>query len=178
MLFRSMKFNDKENNNNPEQIRKIISLINRNEDNVRKEVGSFYYDFDFYDEMMKFLIQNNTGKNFLSNITTFVNIYSNLFFQKNFQMGLNREMVINFFQKKNILYSEIHVELFKYLNMYYTTNKNFILKKPVIHGLGKSFIVDEFNSFFIKKSNPNKHASNIIVKKVKNLSEEIGRAHV
>ena len=166
-----MKFNDKENNNNPEQIRKIISLINRNEDNVRKEVGSFYYDFDFYDEMMKFLIQNNTGKNFLSNITTFVNIYSNLFFQKNFQMGLNREMVINFFQKKNILYSEIHVELFKYLNMYYTTNKNFILKKPVIHGLGKSFIVDEFNSFFIKKSNPNKHASNIIVKKVKNLSE-------
>lgn len=166
-----IKFNDKDNNNSPEQIRKIISLINRNEDNVRKEVGSFYYDFDFYDEMMKFLIQNTTGNNFFTNITTFVNIYSNLFFQKNFQMGLNREMVINFFQKKNILYSEIHIELFKYLNMYYSTNKNYILKKPVINGLGKSFIVNEFNSFFIKKSTPNRHASNIIVKKVKNISE-------
>ena len=161
-------FGDKDNRE--DNIKKIISMIIKSEDNVRKELGSFYYDFDFYDELMKFMVKNTSTNTITSTITSFVNLYSNLFYEKNISIHFSEEKISNYFTKKEIVFSDTHIELFKYLHLYYTIKNNYVLKKPALFGFGKSFIIDEFNSFY-SKMNTKENSTNIPIKRVKSLKE-------
>ena len=145
-------------------------MIIKSEDNVRKELGSFYYDFDFYDELMKFMVKNTSTNTITSTITSFVNLYSNLFYEKNISIHFSEEKISNYFTKKEIVFSDTHIELFKYLHLYYTIKNNYVLKKPALFGFGKSFIIDEVNSFY-SKMNTKENSTNIPIKRVKSLKE-------
>ena len=116
--------NNFNNNNKKDYTKNLIPIINQNESKIRNSLTKFYFDYDFYNDLIiKLIIKYNTeiifndGNNDIQTILSeYISKYSKKFALSKEKSSNNIEKEIcDFFEQENILYSEEHILLFKFL---------------------------------------------------------------
>ena len=161
----------------------LMKVILNNEDTIRQKLGSFYYDFDFFDNLFKQCLPktNNSCNSLSDTVNTFIKQYSkgicgvdnenNNNGKENALIKNEKEKIKNYFLEKEIIFTNIHIDLFLYLNEYTyndpitnstncNSNSNAYMNIPVIVGCGCNYFINEYINY---KKNP----SNIEIKEYK-----------
>ncbi len=142
-------------------LKKNIDSLLKYEQIIRNKLNGFYFDYDFYNEYINYLVdalpnhnfyekdnKDNPDKNYEELFTNFLKYYSDKFLSSpnNSQPSNNENIFINYFNEKNIIYNKEIIELFKYL--YFYANEKLIKRNIILKGYGRHFIIDNFKSFY------------------------------
>ena len=135
----------------------IMKLILTNEEAIRQKLGSFYYDFDFFDKLFKHCLSKTSNVNnnsLLDCISIFIKQYSKGIYDNNNEQNImednsnlvkhEREKIKNYFIEREIIFTNIHIDLFIYLNDYIYNNGPGYMKIPVISGCGANYFMNEY----------------------------------
>ena len=139
-------------------IKKQIELLLKHEQVIREKLNGFYFDYDFYNEYISYLIDilfknNLKSYNYDELFSTFIKKYSHRFLDTYNSNPIEENLIINYFNEKNILYDKERIELYKYL--YFCANDTLIKRNIVLKGYGKHFIIDTFKSFYLEQTGRN-----------------------
>ena len=155
-------------------LKKNIESLLKYEQIIRNKLNGFYFDYDFYNEYINYLVdilpKNNfyndnnkdnkdkNGKNekdYEELFSNFLKYYSDKFLStpNNTQSSINENMFINYFNDKNIIYNKEIIELFKYL--YFYANEKLIKRNVILKGYGRHFIIDNFKLFYQSQTTKN-----------------------
>jgi hypothetical protein len=157
-------------NNQKENPKNFIPIINQYESKVRNSLTKFYFDYDFYNDLIiKLIIKYNTGIIFNDGnndvqtiLSEFISKYSKKFALSKEKSSNNIEKEIcDFFQQENILYSEEHILLFKFL-LKESLNTTIIIT-ILLNGFGKHFIIEQFKKFYKMKFKNDFNNDNIVI---------------
>ena len=149
-------------------LKKNIDSLLKYEQIIRNKLNGFYFDYDFYNEYINYLVdalpknnfyekdkKDNIEINYEDLFTNFLKYYSDKFLSSpnNTQTSINENIFINYFNEKNIIYNKEIIELFKYL--YFYANEKLIKRNIILRGYGRHFIIDNFKSFYQAQTNKN-----------------------
>ena len=181
VILNDIKYNDGEKmfclmscieitNNQKENPKNFIPIINQYESKVRNSLTKFYFDYDFYNDLIiKLIIKYNTGIIFNDGnndvqtiLSEFISKYSKKFALSKEKSSNNIEKEIcDFFEQENILYSEEHILLFKFL-LKESLNTTIIIT-ILLNGFGKHFIIEQFKKFYKMKFKNDFNNDNIVI---------------
>ena len=149
-------------------LKKNIDSLLKYEQIIRNKLNGFYFDYDFYNEYINYLVdalpknnfyekdkKDNIEINYEDLFNNFLKYYSDKFLSSpnNTQTSINENIFINYFNEKNIIYNKEIIELFKYL--YFYANEKLIKRNIILRGYGRHFIIDNFKSFYQMQTNKN-----------------------
>ena len=156
-------------------LKKNIEGLLKYEQIIRNKLNGFYFDYDFYNEYIHYLVDALPKNNFYNNkdkdkdkddknenennyqelFNNFLKYYSDKFLStpNNTSNGINENIFINYFNDKNIIYNKEIIELFKYL--YFYANEKIIKRNIILKGYGRYFIIENFKAFYQKQENKN-----------------------
>ena len=147
-------------------LKKNIDSLLKYEQIIRNKLNGFYFDYDFYNEYINYIVEalpsnnfydkdnkDNNDKNYEELFTNFIKYYSDKFLSSpnNSQSSINENIFINYFNEKNIIHNKEIIELFKYL--YFYANEKIIKRNIILRGYGRHFIIDNFKSFYQAQTN-------------------------
>ena len=151
------------------KVKKNIDSLLKYEQIIRNKLNGFYFDYDFYNEYINYLVEalpknnfyekekdknDNKESNYEDLFINFLKYYSDKFLSSpNNTKSNNENIFINYFNEKNIIYSKEIIELFKYL--YFYANEKLIKRNIILKGYGRHFIIDNFKSFYQTQTNKN-----------------------
>ena len=173
-------FNNKEMKENI--YKKNIDALMKYETIIRNKLNGFYFDYDFYNEYINFLVNNLGGKNnekdkdnnndlieinYENIFNNFLTYYSDKFLSSpnNTKNNINENIFINYFNENNILYNKEILELYKYL--YFYANEKIIKRNIILKGYGRHYIINHFKKFYFSQTSKNFEENNnlnIIIK--------------
>ena len=150
-------------------LKKNIESLLKYEQIIRNKLNGFYFDYDFYNEYINYLVEALPKNNFYNDkekddknensyenlFANFLKYYSDKFLSSpnNSQTAINENIFINYLNEKNIIYNKEIIELFKYL--YFYSNEKLIKRNIILKGYGRHFIVDNFKTFYQLQTNKN-----------------------
>ena len=152
-------------------LKKNIEGLLKYEQIIRNKLNGFYFDYDFYNEYIHYLVDALPKNNFYNNkdkveknendgnyqelFNNFLKYYSDKFLSSpnNTESGINENIFINYFNEKNIIYNKEIIELFKYL--YFYANEKLIKRNIILKGYGRHFIIESFKAFYQAQENKN-----------------------
>ena len=133
---------------------------------IRNKLNGFYFDYDFYNEYINYLVNNLKKyndkekddileKNFEEIFNNFLIYYSDKFLSTpdDTKNNINENIFINYFTENNILYNKEILELYKYL--YFYSNEKLIKRNIILKGYGRHFIINNFKKFLMEKNSKN-----------------------
>ena len=161
------KKNTKNNyNHNKDNPKILISLINQYESKIRNSLTKFYFDYDFYNELIiRLIMKYVSGYDNNDNAQNILNDYL-LKYSKRFSLNKEKDNhieneICNFFENENILYENEHVYLFKFL---LKESSNITIPITIlINGFGKHFIIEEFKKLYKFKYKRDFKNNNIVI---------------
>ena len=155
-------------NNNKDNCKNLIPIINQYESKIRNSLTKFYFDYDFYNDLInkliiKYIANNTEGNDNVQNIVNeYIFKYSKRFYLSKEKDSSNIEKEISdFLHNENILFEKEHISLFKFL---FNVSSNITLPIVIlINGFGKHFIIQKFSKFYKSKFNNEFKNDNIII---------------
>ncbi len=166
-LFQCVRIINK-NNNQKDNFKNIIPIIDQYESKIRNSLTKFYFDYDFYNDLInkliiKYIANYSEGNdNPQSILNEYILKYSKRFYLSKEKDSSNIEKEISdFFHNENILFEKEHISLFKFLLKVSSNNTLSII--ILINGFGKHFIMEQFSKFYKSKFNNEFKKENIII---------------
>ena len=168
--------------------KKNLEALMKYEQIIRNKLNGFYFDYDFYNEYINYLVNNLNknnekekekeeviDKNYEEIFNNFLIYYSDKFLCSpyNTKNNLNENIFINYFTEKNILYNKEIIDLYKYL--YFYANEKLIKRNIILKGYGRHFIFNNFKNFYFEKNAKNFEENqniNLIIETREMCSEE------
>ncbi len=145
--------------------KKNIDALMKYEQIIRNKLNGFYFDYDFYNEYINYLVnnlnkekdKNDVDENNYENIfNNFLIYYSDKFLStpnNSRNNNINENIFINYFNENNILYNKEILELYKYL--YFYSNEKLIKRNIILKGYGRHFIINNFKKFYFEQTSKN-----------------------
>jgi len=147
--------------------KKNLEALMKYEQIIRNKLNGFYFDYDFYNEYINYLVNNLNNssnekekddiieKNYEEIFNNFLKYYSDKFLSTpyNTKNNLNENIFINYFTEKNVLYNKEIIDLYKYL--YFYANEKIIKRNIILKGYGRHYILNNFKNFFFEKNAKN-----------------------
>ena len=167
-LLQCIKLINNFNNNNKKDCTKnLIPIINQNESKIRNSLTKFYFDYDFYNELIikliiKYITNSSEGN---GNIQNILNDYITKF-SKKFSLSKEKDNniekeICDYLDLEKVLYGYEHIFLFKFL-----LKESSNITIPIIiliNGFGKHFIIEQFKNFYKFKYKSDFKNDNIII---------------
>ena len=160
------KYINKSQNN--EKINKNISeILLKNEKVIRDKLHGFYFDFDYFNDFLIYIIKAKPGN--LININdklenlfiSFLDLYCNKFmgnFEKN---SIDEHLIIKYFENRHIIIDNERIQLIKYL---FSVSKNNVIKQNiVIKGYARHFMIETFENFYLNHTNQKLEIRNDVI---------------
>ena len=156
-----------QNNNNEKKNKNLSEILLRNEKVIRDKLNGFYFDFDYFNDFLIYLIKAKPGN--LVNINeklenlfiSFLDLYSNKFtgnFEKN---SIDDHLIIKYFENKHIILDNERIQLIKYL-FSIATNK-VIKQNIIIKGYARHYMIDIFKNFYFNQTNHKLESRNDVI---------------
>ena len=146
--------------------KKQLDGLMKYEQIIRNKLNGFYFDYDFYNAYINYLVNNLRKfnekekedlleKNYEEIFTNFLTYYSDKFLSSpnNIKNNINENNFINYFNENNILYNKEILELFNYL--YFYANEKLIKRNIILKGYGRHFIINHFKKFYFSQNSKN-----------------------
>ena len=146
--------------------KKHIDVLMKYEQIIRNKLNGFYFDYDFYNEYINYLVNNLRKnnekekediieKNYEEIFNNFLAYYSDKFLSSpsNSKSSINENIFINFLNENNILYNKEILELYTYL--YFYANEKLIKRNIILKGYGRHFIINNFKKFYFTQTAKN-----------------------
>ena len=145
--------------------KKNIDALMKYEQIIRNKLNGFYFDYDFYNEYINYLVnnlnkekdKNDVDENNYENIfNNFLIYYSDKFLStpnNSRNNNINENIFINYFNENNILYNKEILDLYKYL--YFYSNEKLIKRNIILKGYGRHFIINNFKKFYFEQTSKN-----------------------
>ena len=159
--------NNFNNNNKKDYTKNLIPIINQNESKIRNSLTKFYFDYDFYNELIikliiKYITNSSEGN---GNIQNILNDYITKF-SKKFSLSKEKDNniekeICDYLDLEKVLYGYEHIFLFKFL-----LKESSNITIPIIiliNGFGKHFIIEQFKNFYKFKYKSDFKNDNIII---------------
>ena len=156
--FKLYKYNNRKEGE--EKINKNLSeILLKNEKVIRDKLNGFYFDFDYFNEYLIYILRAKPGNIININETienlfiSFLDLYSNKFmgsFEKN---SIDEHLIVKYFENKHIIIDNERIQLIKYL---FSITKNKVMKQNIIlKGYSRHFMIETFKNFYFHHTNQN-----------------------
>ena len=149
--------NINEAQNNVKINKNLSDILLKNEQVIRDKLKGFYFDFDYYNEFVIYILKSrtknmiNTESNLEDIFISFIHIYTNKFLEENEKSNIDDNIIIKYFESKKIIVDNERLQLFKYL-FFITQNK--VLKRNIlIKGYSRHFMINLFKNFYFYHTN-------------------------
>ena len=157
--FRLYKYSNQiQNINNSDKINKnLTEILLKNEQVIRDKLNGFYFDFDYFNEFLIYLLKTKPGSitninNKLDNIfISFLDLYCNKFIGNSDKNGLDEHLIIKYFENKKIIVDNERIQLFKYL--FYLSRNKFKKQNIILKGYSRHYIIEAFKNFYFQQTN-------------------------
>ena len=162
-LYQYINQNEKE-----EKINKNLSeILLKNEKVIRDKLNGFYFDFDYFNEYLIYILKvkpanviniNETIENLF---ISFLDLVTNKFMGNYEKNCLDEHLIIKYFENKHIIIDNERVQLIKYL---FSITKNKVMKKNIIlKGYSRHFMIETFKNFYFHHTNQKLDTRNDII---------------
>ena len=162
-LYQYINQNEKE-----EKINKNLSeILLKNEKVIRDKLNGFYFDFDYFNEYLIYILKvkpanviniNETIENLF---ISFLDLVTNKFMGNYEKNCLDEHLIIKYFENKHIIIDNERVQLIKYL---FSITKNKVMKKNIIlKGYSRHFMIETFKNFYFNHTNQKLDMRNDII---------------
>ena len=147
--------NQKEGN---EKINKNMSeILLKNEKMIRDKLNGFYFDFDYFNEFLIYLIKtkpmnlSNMNEKLENLFISFLDLYCNKFMGNSEKNSIDEHIVLKYFENKHIIIDNDRINLIKYL---FSVAKNkFIKQNIILKGYSRHFMIETFKNFYFYQTN-------------------------
>ena len=147
--------------------KKLAEVLLKNEQVIRDKLKGFYFDFDYFNEFLIYILKSKS-RNIINSddkledlFISFIDSYSNKFLGKDEKNYIDDNIIIKYFEERNIIMDNDRLQFIKYL--YYITQNKHLKKNILIKGYSRHFIVNIFKNFyFYQKSQKLNETNNII----------------
>jgi len=145
-------------NQNSEKINKNLQeILLKNEKVIRDKLNGFYFDFDYFNEFLIYLIRAKPGN--IVNINeklenlfiSFLDLYCNKFMGNFEKHNIDDHLILKYFENRHIIIDNERIQLFKYL---FSIARNKVIKQNiVIKGYARHFMIETFKNFYFQHTN-------------------------
>jgi hypothetical protein len=162
-----MHKNSNKNNNNDKLIKKLADILLKKEQIIRDKLKGFYFDFDYFNEFINHILKSKVRN--LINIDdkledifiSFIDAYSNRFLAKNENNSIEDNIIIKYFESKNIIMDNERLQFIKYL--YFITQNKYLKKNILLKGYSRHYMVNIFKNFYFHQTNQKLNDANNII---------------
>ena len=145
----------------------LAEILLKNEKVIRDKLNGFYFDFDYFNEYLIYLLKAKPGN--LTNINekienlfiSFLDLYCNKYMGTLEKNCLDEHLIVKYFENKHIIINNERIQLIKYL---FTIVKNNALKQNIIiKGYSRHFMIECFKNFYFQHTNQILESGNNII---------------
>ena len=146
-----------EGQNNIKINKNLSDILLKNEQVIRDKLKGFYFDFDYYNEFVTYILKSKTKNmiNIQSNLEdifiSFIHIYTNRFLEANEKSNIDDNIIIKYFDSRKIIVDNERVQLFKYL--FFITQSKVLKRSLIIKGYSRHFMINIFKNFYFNQTN-------------------------
>ena len=162
-LYKYMNREEKEDKIN----QNLSEILLKNEKVIRDKLNGFYFDFDYFNEYLIYILRTkpaniiNINETIENLFISFLDLYSNKFmgsFEKN---SLDEHLIVKYFENKHIIIDNERIQLIKYL---FSLTKNKVMKQNIIlKGYSRHFMIETFKNFYFQNTNQKLDIRNDII---------------
>ena len=164
--FKLYKYMNKEGKE--EKINKNLSeILLKNEKVIRDKLNGFYFDFDYFNEYLVYILRSkpaniiNINETLENLFISFLDLYSNKFMNSFEKNSLDEHIIVKYFENKHIIIDNERIQLIKYL---FTITKNKVMKQNIIlKGYSRHFMIETFKNFYFQYTNQKLDIRNDII---------------
>ena len=156
-----------QNQSNEKINKNLQEILLKNEKVIRDKLNGFYFDFDYFNEFLIYLIRAKPGN--IVNINeklenlfiSFLDLYCNKFMGNLEKNSIDEHLIVKYFESRHIIIDNERIQLFKYL---FSIARNKVIKQNiVIKGYARHFMIETFKNFYYQHTNQKLEKRNDVI---------------
>ena len=162
-LYKYMNREEKEDKIN----QNLSEILLKNEKVIRDKLNGFYFDFDYFNEYLIYILKTkpaniiNINETIENLFISFLDLYSNKFMDSFEKNSLDEHLIVKYFENKHIIIDNERIQLIKYL---FSLTKNKVMKQNIIlKGYSRHFMIETFKNFYFQNTNQKLDIRNDII---------------
>ena len=159
--------NKTETNEKINKSKNLSEILLKNEKVIRDKLNGFYFDFDYFNEFLIYLLKakpsnlTNINEKIENLFISFLDLYCNKFMGTLEKNCLDEHLIVKYFENKHIIIDNERIQLIKYL---FSIVKNNALKQNIIiKGYSRHFMIESFKNFYFQHTNQILESRNNII---------------